>query len=121
MAQTMFERYGGFANVSKVVMAFYDRVLDSDIVGHYFEDVDMKALVDHQTKFISAAMGGPAHYTNEMLQRAHAHLPVNKEEFHEIAGLLEETLEDFEIDARDIETILKDVKAREPFIVKSET
>jgi len=41
MARSMFDRYGGFAKLSKVVMAFYDKVLDSDVVGDYFEDIDM--------------------------------------------------------------------------------
>lgn len=54
---TMFERYGGFANVSKIVMSFYDKVLDSDVIGDYFEDVDMWALIDHQTKFIAPPAG----------------------------------------------------------------
>lgn len=61
MSQSMFERYGGFAKLSKV-MAFYDRVLDSDVIGDFFEGVDMRRLIDHQTKFISQVMGGPAAY-----------------------------------------------------------
>jgi len=44
---SLFELYGGFASVSKIVMAFYDKILDSDIAGPYFDDVDMKALIDH--------------------------------------------------------------------------
>lgn len=55
---TMFDRYGGFTSVSKIVMSFYDKVLDSETVGPYFEDIDMKALIDHQTKFIAQVMGG---------------------------------------------------------------
>ena len=43
---TLFDKYGGFATVSKVVMSFYDRVLDSDQIGEYFEDIDMKRLID---------------------------------------------------------------------------
>jgi hypothetical protein len=46
MARSMFDRYGGFANLSKVVMAFYDKVLDSEIIGDYFEYVDMRRLID---------------------------------------------------------------------------
>ena len=30
MSKTIFERYGGFASVSKVVSAFYDQMLDSE-------------------------------------------------------------------------------------------
>jgi hemoglobin len=41
-------------------MAFYDRVLNSDVIGAYFDDIDMRQLIDHQTKFISQGMGGPA-------------------------------------------------------------
>ena len=37
MASTMFERYGGFATVSKIVSAFYDKVLDSSILAPYFD------------------------------------------------------------------------------------
>jgi hypothetical protein len=48
MARSMFDRYGGFANLSKVVMAFYDKVLDSEIIGDYFEHVDMRRLIGYR-------------------------------------------------------------------------
>ncbi len=44
MSVSMFDRYGGFASVSKIVMAFYDRALDSEFIGEYFENSDMKTL-----------------------------------------------------------------------------
>ena len=81
MSRTMFERYGGFASVSKIVMAFYDKALDSNIIGHHFEDVEMSKLVDHQTKFIASVMGGPAAYTDEALHRLHSHLKIDHGEF----------------------------------------
>jgi hemoglobin len=90
MSKTMFERYGGFANVSKVVMAFYDKALDSDIIGRHFEDVEMRQLIDHQTKFVASVMGGPVAYTDEALQRLHAHLDINQEQFDEMTVLLRE-------------------------------
>ena len=67
MRQTIFERYGGFSKVSKVVMSFYDKILNSSILAPYFAKTDMKRLIDHQTKFISSLMGGPASYTSEHL------------------------------------------------------
>jgi hypothetical protein len=65
----MFERYGGFAKISKIVSDFYGRVLDSPIMGPYFEESDMKRLIDHQTKFIASIMGGPASHPQEWLGR----------------------------------------------------
>lgn len=117
MSATMFDRYGGFASVSKIVMAFYDRVLDSDIVGFYFEDTDMRALIDHQTKFISSLMGGPASYSNDVLRRVHAGLDIDRRAFDEVVALLIETLEDFEIDPDDVDEIRQAMESRAPLIV----
>ena len=117
MAQSMFERYGGFGTVSKIVMAFYDKALDSDIIGEYFEDVDVKALIDHQTRFISQVMGGPDAYSNEALKKIHARLAINVEAFNEMTAILQDTLEDFELDPRDVGFIIDDIRSRERYIV----
>lgn len=117
MPVSMFDRYGGFASVSKIVMSFYDRALDSDIIGEYFENSDMKALIDHQTKFISSLMGGPASYSDEVLRRVHAKLGINQEAFDEMTALLTETLEDFDIDPDDIREVMDGVGSRAKVIV----
>lgn len=70
MAETMFERLGGFAKVSRIVSAFYDSVLESPILAPYFNGIDMKKQIDHQTKFFSALMGGPTGSTAR-LKSAH--------------------------------------------------
>ncbi|MEM8914429.1 MAG: group 1 truncated hemoglobin [Pseudomonadota bacterium] len=116
---SMFERYGGFANVSKLVMAFYDKVLDSDIAGPYFDEIDMKALIDHQTKFIAQVMGGPAGYSNEALQNVHAKHDIDMAAFSEVAVLLEQTLTEFDVEPTDIKIIMDDVASRASFIISS--
>ena len=110
-------KYGGFASVSKIVMLFYDKALDSDILGPYFENVDMRRLIDHQTKFIASLLGGPASYTNEALRTVHAHLDISDQAMSEMTMLLEETLEDFDVEAADIAAIIDEIKARAPFVM----
>ncbi|HIC82027.1 MAG TPA: group 1 truncated hemoglobin [Kiloniellaceae bacterium] len=117
MKATLFDRYGGFGAVHRVVLSFYDRMLDSDIVGPYFDDVDMPALVDHQTKFISQVMGGPATYTNEVLEQLHRNLDITQEAFNEMADILESTLFDFDFAPEDVRTIMSDVRGRRQYIV----
>lgn len=117
MADSIFMRYGGFASVSRIVSDFYDRVLDSKILFPYFEGVDMRVQIDHQTKFFAAMMGGPASYTNEHLASVHARLTINEEAFDELALVLRETLEDHDFDATDIGTVLGEVVARRRYIV----
>ena len=41
-----------------MVGAFYDAVLESEIVSYMFDKVDMPELIEHQTKFLAVAMGG---------------------------------------------------------------
>ena len=114
---SIFERYGGFASVSRIVSAFYDRVLDSLILSPYFEKTDMRRLIDHQTKFIASLMGGPASYSNEILERVHAHLSIDQESFDEMVLLLSETLEDFNMTDGDIRTVRDEILSRSKYIV----
>jgi hemoglobin len=102
MNGSVFERLGGFARVRLMVSAFYDKVLDSPRLGPHFEHIDMRRLIDHQTKFISAMMGGPASFTDEQIARAHHRLGITTAEFHEMADLFRETLEDFTLPAPEV-------------------
>jgi hemoglobin len=117
MSQTIFERYGGFSNVSKMVMSFYEKMIDSPVTSPFFANTDMKRLIDHQTKFIASMMGGPASYTNDHLERVHANLGITEEAFLEAVDILEETLEDFDMADEDIEQVKDEVFSRKNFIV----
>ncbi len=117
---TIFERYGGFATAGKIVMAFYERILDSDITGPYFDDVDMPRLMDHQTKFVASVMGGPASYTDEALRQLHGRLDVSAEAFDEMARLFRETLEEFEMAENDVEVLMREINTRRDVIVSAE-
>ena len=117
MKTTMFDRYGGFGAVYKVVLSFYDKMLDSDIVAPYFDDVDISRLSDHQTKFISQVMGGPASYSNEVLEQIHRNLKISQEAFDEMANILEQTLTEFDFKPEDVRIIMIEIKNRQPYIV----
>jgi hemoglobin len=95
MNGSVFESVGGFARVRLIVSEFYDRVLGSERLSAYFAHIDMRRLIDHQTKFIAALMGGPASYSDEQIARAHVRLGITSDEFEEMASLFRETLEDF--------------------------
>ncbi len=117
MSGSMFEKYGGFVRISRVVSAFYDKALDSPILSPYFANSNMQRIIDHQTKFIASLMGGPASYSNDELQRVHARLNIQHDAFGEMSELFCETLEDFDFDDDDIETVAGLIKSKEPYIV----
>lgn len=117
MQRTVFERCGGFAVVRRIVSAFYDRILDSEDLARYFANASLERLVDHQTKFIAMIMGGPASFSDDVLQRAHARLGISSEEFRAMIGLLRETLDEFGLERPDVDEVCREMLRREPLIV----
>jgi len=117
VSNSLFEHYGGFAKISRVVSEFYSRMLDSPNMARYFTNTDMRRQVDHQTKFIASLMGGPASFSNEALERAHARLGIDQESFEEMLGILCETLEDFDFDDSDIKAVAAEMRARSKYVI----
>ena len=114
---TIFERGGGFAALHGVVSDFYDRVLDTPCLPRHFAGVDMRRMVDHQTKFVAQVTGGPSSFTREQLMRAHARLSVTHAEFRQMAALLGEALEDRGVAAADVAETVSRMAAYEDCIV----
>lgn len=72
MAQTLYEKVGGEEAIAKVVDYFYSElVLKDPTVNHFFKDTDMEKQRNHQTKFISFALGGSNQYTGKSMGNAH--------------------------------------------------
>ena len=120
MEKSLFERYGGFSVVSKIVLDLYDRLLDDDDVGPFFDEVDMARIVDHQTKFVSALMGGPASYTDEQIKIMHKHLTITDEHFDKLETILRATLDDHGVASEDQETIIGAFEARRNLVTEGE-
>ena len=118
MEQSLFEKYGGFATIHKVVEHFYDGVLDNDTLSPYFEGVDMSQLIDHQTRFFASAMGGPASFDDSHLEKSHQRLGITEEAWDAVVGVLLETLNTFNVEEGDIQSIVGAVGSKKPLIVQ---
>lgn len=118
MAGTTFEKYGGFSTVSRIVLDFYDRVLDSEDVGYHFDNIDMSRLVDHQTKFIASTLGGPIAVSDERLRHVHHQIDISNAQFDEIVLLLSEALRDHGMSNQDIMAVKGDIEAKRHLIVR---
>ncbi len=117
--EPLYERFGGLEAVARLVFAFYDRVLQSKQLAPYFAGVDMRRLIDHQVKFLSSAMGGPASHTNAQLSAVHARLRIDDPAFDEMIGLLGETLRTFGLAEADMDLVLSNVRAHRAQIIGS--
>ena len=117
MTRSIFERYGGFASVHKIVMDFYEKMLESPVTAPYLKNTQMKKLIDHQTKFVSSMMGGPASFTDDHLERVHANLGITNAAFGEAVEMLKESLEDHDVEDEDIDIVEGEVMSRKKIIV----
>ena len=94
MTPNLYDKYGGFPAVSKVVHDFYRKVLDSELLTPYFENVDMPGLINHQIQFFSTLLGGPVSYDERQVDEIHKRLNITEAAFQEALDLLAEALED---------------------------
>jgi len=117
MEESLYDKYGGFSTVSKVVHEFYRRVLENDLLAPYFKNADMQSLMDHQTQFFSTLMGGPVTYTGEELDKMHKRLNIDEQAFAEVLDVLEEVLEDSGVAGEDVATIIGALGQYKPQII----
>lgn len=119
MAETLFDKYGGFDTFTQVVTRFYQKILDSEQISHYFAATNMERLISHQTNFLAKVLGGPDRYQGLDLKTAHASLHITLPDFNEVAELLEEALDEGGVEAADITTIINAVASLQDQIVGS--
>ncbi len=119
LMEPLYERLGGLEAVARIVFGFYDRVLRSERLAPYFADVDMRRLIDHQTSFLAAAMGGPPSYTDVHLREIHARFRIDDDAFDEMLGILGETLWSFGLKDEDVASVLSDLETRRAVIVST--
>ena len=120
MSKTLFEHYGGFTTIRRIVIDLYEGILDSEQLSRYFEGTDMRLMIDHQTKFIAQLMGGPISYSDEALQRLHAAHSIKSPAFDEMAVLLKQTLLDHGIASGDVADISNQIYRRKHYIVSGD-
>ncbi len=98
-------------------MTFYEMALDSDQIGGHFEDIDMPRLIDHQTKFVSSLVGGPASFSDERIEAVHRNLNISHADFDEMAELFGEALAMHGMEAGHIKIALNAIESKRAIIV----
>lgn len=117
MPESMFHRYGGPEKVSDLVFAFYDRVLASERLAPFFAACDMRKLIEHQTIYIAAVMGGPPSYSEAHLRSVHAGLGISNANFDEMLGHLRAAMQDVGYAGTDTDHVIRRLAALRRFVV----
>ena len=82
---------------------FYQKVLQDDLVKHFFQDTDMESQRQKQKSFLSMAFGGPYQYSDADLRAVHQPLiekyELSDKHFNRILEIFKETLIELNISA----------------------
>ena len=119
MSETIYDQLGGFTTVRKVVVEFYNSVLEEDELATYFASTNMERQIDHQTKFISQLLGGPAEYSDDHLEKIHARMGITDNHFDMIKEILCDTLEDFDMEDEHVDFVGGEFERRRGIIVSA--
>lgn len=98
---TLYDRIGGEEAVTRLLAAFYERVLADPELSPFFIDIPIDKLRTMQREFFSAALDGPIGYTGRSLRAVHAGLGIRPDHVRRFLEHLVETLEGQGLDEDD--------------------
>ena len=101
----LYDRVGGDKAMEVCVDLFYQKVLNDDLVSHFFQDTDMVSQRLKQKSFLSMAFGGPYQYSGTDLRAVHKPLiekyGLSDEHFNRVLEIFKETLTELNISANE--------------------
>ena len=121
---SLYERLGGVYAISAVVDRFSDQLVEKGTI----EDENSKikdwneseaaarlpGLKFLRTLWLCAIAGGPFEYTGLPLDEAHSDLQLSSSDFDQVAAVLADTLDQFNVPAREKEEVLGAFEAHKP-------
>ncbi|SES32053.1 group I truncated hemoglobin [Salisediminibacterium halotolerans] len=114
---SLYDRLGGKDAIAAAVDQFYEKVLADETVNHFFTNTDMEKQRDHQTKFLTYALGGPNEYGGTSMKKAHEGMNIQPEHFNAIAEHLADTLTELGVEQADIEAVMEKISGLAPHII----
>jgi len=107
----LYDRVGGDKAMEVCVDLFYEKVLNDDLVRHFFQDTDMVSQRLKQKSFLSMAFGGPYHYSDLDLRAGHKPFiekyGLSDVHFNRIMEIFKETLTELNISANELQGMME--------------
>lgn len=105
----LYHRIGGDKAMDIVVDLFYRKVLGDELVGRFFEDVDMDRQRLKQKNFLCMAFGGPYQFSGMDLRKSHSRLVqelgLTDAHFDRVLELFKESLEELNISQKELNSM----------------
>jgi hemoglobin len=112
---SLYDRLGGVYPIAAVVDYFSDQLVERETIHSNLQIRDwntgkanqrLQGLKFLRTLWVCAISGGPFQYTGKPLDEAHFQFRLSSEDFDEVAAILAESLDHFNVPAREKEEVL---------------
>ena len=90
--QTLYERIGGDSALTAAVRGLYDEMMKDTRTAHFFAGADVDSIVQHQTMFLTFALGGADAYDGPPIREAHEALELDENDFDALVDCLKNVL-----------------------------
>ena len=128
---SLYERLGGVYAISAVVDHFSDQLVEKGTIEEQNPQIKdwnenevgsrLPGLRFLRTLWVCAIAGGPFEYTGLPLDDAHAELRLSPPEFDQVAAVLADSLDHFNVPAREKEEVLAAFEAHKPQVTAGST
>lgn len=115
---SLYERLGGAAGISNLVVEFYERVLHDPQLTPFFQNVSMDHLRHMQEQFFTVATGGPVKESVFALHTAHAGRGIGPHEYELFVEHLVATLEPRLENPDDLKMILEELDRERDVVIE---
>ena len=122
MQKSLYERLGGYGAISAVVNDFAEKLFDDPQVGPFFKGMGTdtrKSFIQKNTNLVCNVTGGPCKIISRDARTVHSGLGITEADFNVVVNHLVDTLNSFEVPAREQEELLSIVGSLKPAIVET--
>ncbi|MCX7105914.1 MAG: group 1 truncated hemoglobin [Methylococcales bacterium] len=107
----LYDRIGGDKAMEVAVALFYQKVLQDELVGKFFTNIDMESQLLKQKSFLSMTFGGPYQYSGLDIRATHQHLVeklgLTDCHFNRVTELFKETLVELRVPEKEINRMME--------------
>ena len=120
---SLYERIGGDAAIEVVLDRFYRKVLMDKNIKHFFDDTNMSEQLKKKQNFLKMAFGGFGQdhpFSDDRLRSSHQRLVakgLNDGHFDRLLKHLRDTLQELDVPANEIATMLETLESTRPTIL----
>lgn len=121
--KSLYDRLGGYGAISAVVNDFAEKLFADPQVGPFFKGMGTdtrRSFIQKNTNLVCNVTGGPCKIISRDAKTVHTGLGITEADFNVVVNHLVDTLNSFEVPAREQEELLSIIGTLKPAIVESD-